>query len=93
MLPEQLRREQGIVKAAIYREHLPPQDALSEILKLHQWANWQYRFIHGEWKKVPINPRNGYKASTINPWTWGTIHQAVKTSLIGVHLLKNRCHA
>lgn len=83
MLPEQHRREQGILKAAFYREHLLPQGALSEILQLNQWVNWQYRFIHGEWKKVPVNPRNGHNASTINPRTWGTIHQAVKRLELG----------
>lgn len=83
MLPEYQRREQGIGKANFYREHLLPQDALSEILQLNQWVNWQYRSINGEWKKVPINPRNGHNASTINSQTWGTIHQAIKRLELG----------
>lgn len=28
-------------------------------------------------KKVPINPHSGYKASTTNPQTWGTLEQAI----------------
>ena len=83
MKPEHQRRELGIAKASFYREHLLPQDALKEILELNQWVNWQYRYINGEWKKVPINPRNGHNASTINPQTWGTIHQAIKRLDLG----------
>ncbi len=78
MLPEQHRREQGILKAAFYRERLLPLDSLSEIVHLHQWINWQYRLVHGELRKVPIIPRNGHNASTTDSSTWGTIHQAIK---------------
>jgi primase-polymerase (primpol)-like protein len=78
MLPEQHRREQGILKAAFYRERLLPLDSLSEIVHLHQWINWQYRLVHGERRKVPIIPRNGHNASTTDPSTWGTLHQAIK---------------
>lgn len=84
LLPEHIRREQGRVKAAFYRERLLPQDALSEILRLRQWVNWQYRSLHGELKEVPVNPRNGHNASTINRQTWGTIHlvQASRNSFL-----------
>ncbi len=83
MIPEYQRRIQGIARANYYREQLFPQEGLSEILRLNQWDNWQHRSIHGEWKKVPVNPRNGHNASTIEPRTWGTIHQAIKRLELG----------
>lgn len=56
----------------------PPQ----ALLELAQWVTWRKELRHkpnGDpyWTKVPCNPRNGRKALTNTPRTWGTFDQAV----------------
>ena len=53
----------------------------ASLLELAQWVTWrreQRQKPNGDiyWTKVPYNPRNGHKAQTNNPRTWGTFAQA-----------------
>jgi putative DNA primase/helicase len=50
-----------------------------ELAALPQWVVWQYEWRDGKWTKVPIDPKNGRKASSTNPSTWSTLAEALKS--------------
>lgn len=43
-----------------------------------QFVGWKYEYIpeRNSWTKVPYNPNNGKKASSVNPRTWGNFDAA-----------------
>jgi primase-polymerase (primpol)-like protein len=52
-----------------------------ELRELRQWLNWRSERDEKSHRsvKVPYNPITGYKASTTNPETWGTLEQALES--------------
>ena len=76
-------REQGKRLSITMTERLYGQGAYQELHTTRQWLNWRYEFVNGEWKKAPYNPRNGHRASTTNPQTWGYLPQALKRLELG----------
>src|SRR6266436_4795905 len=69
---------EGIALAQTLRERLYGQGAYKELHDKRMWLNWRLEMINGAWKKVPYTPRNGHKASSTNPETWGYLPQALK---------------
>lgn len=81
--PDEKRREMGSRWARELARRLFDQGAYPELHALQQWVCWQPEEIGGKLKKVPYNPRNGRRASTIVPDTWGTLAQALKRIEMG----------
>ncbi|MGH2505851.1 MAG: hypothetical protein ACRDHZ_00290 [Ktedonobacteraceae bacterium] len=81
--PTDQERAQGALLAQELRARLFDQGAYSELHGLRQWVNWSFEEIHGKLKKVPYQPRNGYRASSNKPATWGTLTQALKRVELG----------
>jgi putative DNA primase/helicase len=81
--PTDQERVQGALLAQELRVRLFEQGAYSELHGLRQWVNWSFEEIHGKLKKVPYNPGRAYRASPVNPLTWGTLTQALKRVELG----------
>lgn len=81
--PSEKRREMGERWARELTRRLYDQGAYQELHALPQWVCWQPEEFGGKLKKVPYQPRNGRKASTIVPETWGTLAQALKRLSMG----------
>lgn len=43
-----------------------------------QFVCWKYEWLGGKWKKIPYNPNNGLKASSISYKTWSNFETACK---------------
>ncbi len=42
-----------------------------------QWVLWRWEERDGNWTKVPIDPRTGWRADSTNPASWGTFEEAL----------------
>lgn len=59
-------------QAAKHYDNIP-----SQMKTLRQWVCWRFENRNGKLTKVPLNPRTGKPASTIEPSTWGTYEEAI----------------
>ncbi|GAB1362400.1 hypothetical protein MASR1M32_16360 [Rhodobacter sp.] len=66
---------------------MTPESIPQELIDRPQWVAWRFEQMPGEDKarKVPLNPRTGYRASVDDPTTWGTFEQArAVTGAVGI---------
>lgn len=47
-------------------------DELSILTALKNWVAWKFEVVDGKNKKVPYNPKTGYRAQPNNPDTWSS---------------------
>jgi hypothetical protein len=59
------------------RLRVKPAGIPDELKQLEQWVCWDDRRRDEKWTKVPLDPKTGRAASSTNPATWGTFHQAL----------------
>ena len=83
MTEKDRNREIGAQLARTMKERLYGSGAYKELHDKKSWVNWHAEWINGEWKKVPYNPRNGHRASSIKPETWGHLPQALARLSLG----------
>jgi hypothetical protein len=48
-----------------------------------QWVAWRYEEVDGRRTKIPYNPRNGRRARSNDPATWGTSEEAEAAVVMG----------
>jgi hypothetical protein len=62
--------------AAAYE--LQPENIPDELKAVPQWVCWRgIKLPNGKLSKIPVNPKTDQAASTDNPASWGTFHEAL----------------
>src|SRR6185369_8238233 len=65
------------VSLQVIHDHVP-----LELIALHRWVAWDgTRQGNGKLDKTPLNVRNGRKARSNAPGTWGSFQQALQFAL------------
>src|ERR1700722_4580500 len=59
------------VSVAVIPEGIP-----ADLKSVKRWVCWQYERAGAKWKKPPVCPGTGQKASVNNPSTWDTFSAA-----------------
>lgn len=57
---------------------LLPEAIPQQLKELRQWVAWQWVLRGGRFAKVPVDPKGGGRASSVDPGTWGDFEHALR---------------